>query len=250
MFEREKAAWIDVILSGKGISSGWVLEYGCGTAGMSVYLANQGFQAVATDISMDALVLANMNFRENGCHNGKSNFFISAADVCRLPFQDDIFDISMSHGLLEHFRQDVLPLVLQEAVRILKPGGLFLADISHGRFSARKVARWLNFPVSLVYYLCRGEFVKLRKFLSACFDLYENRLDPHQWKQTLEGAGLTDVQVKVLRPFPPFSLTPALDRQYVALMTKLLPLWHRFDRSQSWFTQRWGWLYLAYGIKP
>jgi hypothetical protein len=140
---------------------------------------------------------------------------------------------------------------LQETTRILKPGGLFLADISHGRFSGRQVAKCLSFPLSLGYYLLRADVSKLRALLSNYFTgFYENRLGTREWKKALEDAGLTEVEVQVLRPFPPFALTPNLDKNYVALMEKLLPFWHRFDKSRSWFARHWGWLYLAYGNKP
>jgi SAM-dependent methyltransferase len=250
IFEREKATRIDAILTSRGLFSGRTLEYGCGTAGMSVYLANQGFQATATDISVDALKLADLSFRANG-QRREDSFGTSAANVFHLPFPDGTFDISMSHGLLEHFNKHLLPSVLQEATRILKPDGLFLADISHGRFSVRKVARWLNFPLSLGYYLLRVDTSKLRALLANYFaGFYENRLGTREWKRALEDAGLVNVEVQVHRPFPPFTLTPALDKKYVALMEKLLPFWNRFDESQSWVARHWGWLYLAYGIKP
>jgi len=251
IFEREEAIRIDSMLADKGLSSGQVLEYGCGTAGMSVYLANQGFQTIATDVSVDALRLANLNFQENGRSSVRGSFYTSAADVYRLPFKSDVFDITMSYGLLEHFDEQSIALVLQEVIRVLRPGGFFLADISHGCFSVRKLAKWLSFPTSLGYYLLRADFEKLRTLLANYFDgFYENHLGPWEWKKALEMVGLVDVKVEVHRPFPPFSLTPALDKRYVALLEKLLPFWHWFDSSQSWFTRRWGWLYLAYGSKP
>lgn len=251
IFEREKALWIDSLLASKGLDSGLVLEYGCGTAGMSVYLANQGFQVIATDIVADALKLASLNFRENGQVGDQDGFGTAASDVCSLPFQSDTFDMAMSHGLLEHFNACFLPLVLQEVIRVLKPGGLFLADISHGRFSVRKIAKWPSFPLSFGYYLLKNDFGKLRILLSSYFSgYYENHLGVREWKKALQLAGLIEVALEVHRPFPPFALTPALDEKYVDLMEKLMPFWHRFDSSQSWFTQHWGWLYMAYGTKP
>jgi SAM-dependent methyltransferase len=251
IFEREKAIRIDSILASRGLAGGQVLEYGCGTAGMSVYLANRGFHAVATDVSIDALKLANLNVQENGQCGAWDSFYTSAADVYHLPFPNDVFDITMSHGLLEHFNEQFVALVLREILRVLRPGGLFLADISHGCFSVRKIAKWLNLPLALGYYLLKADFDRLRALLSNYFDgFYENHLGPRDWREALELAGLVNVEVEVNRPFPPFSLTPALDRRYVAFLERLLPFWHWFDSSQSWFTRHWGWLYLAYGSKP
>jgi len=250
LFEREKATLIDRLLDEKHISDGLALECGCGTAGMSVYLANKGFRAAATDISLTALKLAQLNARENGVGSAVGNVHVLASDVFRLPFPDDVFDLVMSHGLLEHFDGESLGRVMGEMVRVLRPGGLFLADISHGCFSVRKVARWLNLPVSLAYYLCRADFDRFRVRWRAHFDgFYENDLNAEQWADELELARLSDVDVRVLRPFPPLDLTASIGTIYVALMEKLMGLWHWFDRSQSWLTRRWGWLYLAHGTK-
>lgn len=251
LFEREKAVHIDRLLDEKRILEGLVLECGCGTAGMSVYLANKGFPTIATDISPAALKLAQLNAEENRTASAPANLHLLAADVFSLPLPDDAFDLVMSHGLLEHFDSQSLRAVMPEMVRVLRPGGLFVADISHGGFSVRKVARWLNLPVSLGYYLCRADFSKLRLLWRAHFDgFYENSLNAEQWADQLEMATLCQVQVKVMRPFPPFALTPSIGRMYVGLMERLLGFWRRFDRSQSWLTRRWGWLYLAYGTKP
>lgn len=251
MFEREKALHIDAILAEHGLSKGWVLEFGCGTGGMSVYLANQGFQAIATDVSSDAVRLANLNFQKNGQRDDPGGFCTTAADVYRLPFQSNVFDVAMSHGVLEHFDQRSLPLVVQEVIRTLKPGGLFLADIAHGRFSARKVARWFSFPLLFGYHLLTANTDKLRATFSDYFEsYYENALTQEEWRDILEHCGLINVELKVHRPFPPFPLTPMLNRKYVDLMEKLLPLWRWFDNSQSWLARHLGWLYLAYGTKP
>jgi SAM-dependent methyltransferase len=250
LFEREKALHIDRLLETRRLYKGLALECGCGTAGMSVYLANKGFGSVATDTSTAALALARLNADDNCLPEAVGTVSTAAADVRHLPFPDDVFDVVMSHGLLEHFHRDLVGPVLREMVRVLTPGGLFLADIAHGCFSVRKLARWVEFPVSCVYYLCRADRGKLRALWRSRTDgFYENDLDDKQWEEALRLSTLAEVELDVLRPFPPFALTPALDRLYVRFMERLLPLWRRFDDSQSRLTRRWGWLYLAHGTK-
>lgn len=170
LFERQKAIRVDQILDEKRISAGLALECGCGTAGMSVYLANRGFMAIGTDVSPNALELARMNVLENGSADGISRLQLLGADAFVLPFSDGSFDLVMSHGLLEHFDRQSLRRVMRETVRVLKPGGLFLADISHGAFSVRKVARWLNLPATVAYYVCRTDFDGLKALRRAYFD--------------------------------------------------------------------------------
>lgn len=250
LFEREKARHIDQLLSGKDLTAGLVLECGCGTAGMSIYLANRGFSAVATDVSHRALDLARLNGEENAMGEARTSLHLVAADVTRLPFADMSFDIVMSHGLLEHFDVRSLRTVLVEMVRVLTPGGLFLADIAHGGFSVRKVARWLSLPVALVYHLLRTDKDSLKLLWSSfCDGFYENRLNPNQWTAEFLSAGLTDTHVKVMRPFPPLDLPASMGRMYVSMMARLLRFWSWFDHAQSWATRRWGWLYLAHGTK-
>ena len=214
-------------------------------------MANRGFRAVATDVSTTALALAALNAQENGTADGMRNLMLVGADVFSLPFPDGIFDVVMSHGLLEHFDRQSLRLIMSEMVRVIRPGGLFLADIIPGVFSVRKIAYWINLPVKLVYYLCHAEFDNVRVVWTSYFHgFYENSLHAEQWQHELELATLSDVEVRVMRPFPHFELIPSIERMYVALMTRLLGLWRRFDRAQSWLTRRWGWLYLAHGTKP
>jgi len=251
LFEREKARHIDLLLNDKRLSVGLVLECGCGTAGMSIYLANHGYTAVAVDLSRKALALARLNTLENSEGDAVSRVHLLEGDVLSLPFGDECCDVVMSHGLLEHFDPPSLRIVLGEMVRVLRPGGLFLADIAHGGFSVRKVARWLNLLVILVYYLCRGDTDKLRITWASYFDgFYENRLDPRQWTHEFELAGLADTEMKVMRPFPPLDLTPSVGKMYVAFMERSLRFWHWFDASQSWLSRKWGWLYLAHAAKP
>ena len=250
LFEREKASHIERLLDEKQISNGLVLECGCGTAAMSLYMANRGFRAIATDVSTTALAIAALNAHENGTADGVRNLMLMGADVFSLPFRDGTFDVVMSHGLLEHFDRQSLRLIMSEMVRVTRPGGLFLADIIPGVFSVRSIADWINLPVKLLYYSWHRELDNVRLVWTSHFHgFYENSLDAEEWQQELELASLSDVEVRVMRPFPHLELIPSIERMYVALMTRLLGVWRRFDRAQSRLTRRWGWLYLAHGTK-
>ncbi|MBC7260730.1 MAG: methyltransferase domain-containing protein, partial [Chloroflexi bacterium] len=65
LYEREKARLVMTFLQQAGKHNGHVLEYGCGSAGMSIYLANQGYKVLATDISPEALHIARDNWTAN-----------------------------------------------------------------------------------------------------------------------------------------------------------------------------------------
>ena len=50
-------------------------------------------------------------------------------DIASLPFPDRAFDLVLSLGLVEHFRRKARAAILEEHVRILRPGGLLICEI-------------------------------------------------------------------------------------------------------------------------
>jgi SAM-dependent methyltransferase len=250
LFEQVKAQEVDAVLAAHHLDQGLVLEYGCGAAGMSVYLANHGFRAVACDISVNALHLAQLNMDRHLASGSTDSVHVAAGDVLQLPFADASFDVVMSYGLLEHFAPEIVDVVLAEVVRTLRPGGLFIADIAHRRFSVRTLGMWLSLIGSLAYHAATLRWQRLPSMTGAYLDaLYENDLDNKAWSGALQRAGLQDVQVRICHPFPPLALSGRPERAYVALMQQLLPMWRRFHRDQPAWARWWGWLYLVWGVK-
>lgn len=84
-------------------------------------------------ISLNGLRLAHRNAQLRAVPS--SQFVASAGDVFHLPFADASFDVVMSYGLLEHFTEPALVELLAETNRVLRPGGLHIVDIIHGRWS-------------------------------------------------------------------------------------------------------------------
>ncbi|MFC2001663.1 class I SAM-dependent methyltransferase [Chloroflexota bacterium] len=102
---------------------GKCLEVGCGTGAISAYLANDGYDCTLLDSSPTAITVAQSNF---GRHDLKGTFVVG--DVENLPFESDSFDFIFSIGLMEHF--DDVVSSLQEQIKLIKPGGEFLAIIA------------------------------------------------------------------------------------------------------------------------
>jgi len=249
VFEWVKARRIERLLSARGIRKGRVLEFGCGSAGMSVFLANKGFEVYATDISMNALRVSETNA---GLHGSPDCLHLICSDTFCLPFQDGGFDVVMSYGLLEHFDERHLSELLGEVLRVLRPGGLFISDIVPGpqRFSVRTVGLILSYVGSVVYHLAKGQGEKAKQLYAAYFQhLYENTFNDREWVQILERASLVSVTVDVCHPFPPLAVAGRLERTYVRLMKAAMPLWCWFDGRNSWLSRRWGWMYLAHGTR-
>ncbi len=250
LFEYKKMDLLKQVLQEHGLQTGVALEYGCGPAGASVWLANNGFKTFGLDISYSGLKLAEANRSQNLGPRSETLDFI-VGNAMQLPFQDASFDFVISNGLLEHFDRENLKLLHTEVMRVLKPGGLFFADIVHGRFSSRTVGKLLNLSASFCYHLASLKLDKLSGLKAGYFDdLYENDLNYSDWEEFLKGLGLQNVVVRVTRPFPPLAIQGTLESYYVKLMKFFYPLWQRFDHKQGWFTKHWGWLYLTWATKP
>lgn len=247
--------WIKVqqileLMETDGVTGGSILEYGCGAAGISLYLAQRGFDAHLCDLSSNALKVA----ERNRCRHAPSARIASTsvADALRLPYADDSFEAVMSFGLLEHFEGAPLEQLLSETVRVLKPGGLFIADIVPGpeRLNARTLGLVINFTGSALYHSLKGRWREVPSLHKRYFDYYfENTYDDEQWKKMLERYGLERVQVSVCRPFPLLAISGRLEALYTGLVRQCLSLHRRFDEADNFLVRQWGWMYLSSGYK-
>ncbi len=114
-------------------SKGGVLDVGCGSGRACRYLAVEGSEAVG--VELDSQTLRDTESRED-CK------FVRA-DGRRLCFRDQTFDyvISLASTLSEKHRlwmqrEDRVSL-LQEAVRVTRPGGLILVNFVHRYWSLK-----------------------------------------------------------------------------------------------------------------
>lgn len=96
-----------------------ILELGCGLGEASVYMAKQGAEVFATDISDGMLNLAKKLAEK---HAVQINTKKSYSD--QIDFDDETFDIVYAANLLHHVD---IERTLKEAVRVLKKGGVFVS---------------------------------------------------------------------------------------------------------------------------
>lgn len=108
----------DVLGVRPGDVGGPVLDLACGAGRHSRALRERGFEAVGVDLSVTLLARASEPFPR------------TAGDMRCLPFADDSFawvlNFFTSFGYFERERQNFE--VLEEIVRVLRPGGRFLID--------------------------------------------------------------------------------------------------------------------------
>jgi tellurite methyltransferase len=110
--------WADSLSPGA-----YVLDVGCGVGRHMVYLGGRGFRVAGVDISPSGIKLAGQACTERGIP-----FEGHISEMYALPWADDTFDGALSTSAIHQYRRADLLRALTEVWRVLKPGGLFIAD--------------------------------------------------------------------------------------------------------------------------
>lgn len=96
------------------------LEIGCGSGMMSILLAQIGALVTGVDYSNEMLAQAHKNAIARGM---SSRIEFLRADAHELPFDDESFDLIITRNVT--WILDNVPGVYAEALRVLRPNGLF-----------------------------------------------------------------------------------------------------------------------------
>lgn len=112
---------------------GKVLDVGCGTGSDAIYLAEQGREVTAVDVSDVALGLA----RAKAERAGVRVTFLRAATP-DLPFPDDTFDAVTDRGVYHLFDRRGRRAHAMAVARVLKPDGIYLMTC----FSENQPGAW------------------------------------------------------------------------------------------------------------
>ncbi|GAB4571976.1 MAG: hypothetical protein Kow0077_10090 [Anaerolineae bacterium] len=100
---------------------GLILEAGCGLSAAVINLRQRGFRVIGLDYAVNAL--------QKG-RDYDPTLELHAGDVHALPYASGSLDGYLSFGVLEHFEHGMGP-ALQEAARVLKPGGILVLTIPY-----------------------------------------------------------------------------------------------------------------------
>lgn len=96
-------------------NGGKILETGCGTSAMSIWLNKKGFNNVCIDNNDEILKIAKgLN------EKSQTNVEYKKCELENLDFQDNTFDAVFSQGVLEHFDDDAIPQIINEGLRVGK----------------------------------------------------------------------------------------------------------------------------------
>ena len=116
-----------------------ILDLGCGT-GSTTLLLKQAFpqvEVIGLDLSPYMLFMGDRKAQEAGLQIRWMH-----GDAAHTPFRDGAFDLVTASLLFHETPASVLPLILQEACRLLIPGGQLL--ILDGSQTALQQAPWLR----------------------------------------------------------------------------------------------------------
>jgi SAM-dependent methyltransferase len=123
-----------------------VLDAGCGGGGMPLSLAEEAGLVVGIDPAE--------RFPEAGVRLGRErgliNLNFALADGMYLPFRDGVFDLVLSHAVIEHVAD--APLYLRECARVLKRGGhMYLSTAPYLSFAGAHLPRLkIQLPLHLL----------------------------------------------------------------------------------------------------
>jgi len=144
LFEYYRSAKVIAFLERAGVRiRGAVLDAGCGGGGMPLSLAEEAHRVVGIDPIN--------RFGDAGARlageRGLANLHFALADGMRLPFADAVFDLVLSHAVIEHVSD--APLYLRECARVLAPDGhMYLSTAPYLSFAGAHLPR-LRVPIPL-----------------------------------------------------------------------------------------------------
>jgi len=101
-----------------------ILDLGCGTGRHSLYLASKGFDLSVCDISETGLKITQELLETSDYKN--INYDIQ--DMYHLTYDDDSFDGILCVWVQGHGYREQVQTGIEEAYRVLKPGGLLVTD--------------------------------------------------------------------------------------------------------------------------
>lgn len=202
-------------------ADGRVVEIGAGSGRLLCRVGLEGtFGLYALDYAAYAIRAVQENCRRAGVI-GHALF----GDAGALPFADGAFDLVLSGGLLEHFR-DPAPIV-GEMARILRPGGLLYADIVPRKVS---LYRW-------------AERDRMAREEHMAEGIFESALTKRAWRDLVRAAGLRDVRIVSAGVQPPYTL-----RGHEEFTWKYGGFLRRLDGTA--IADVLGWFYMVTARKP
>ena len=220
-----------------------ILECGCGSATVSRYMAEHGYEATVLDYTESSIKLAKAGFIKKGL---KANYVLG--DINKLPVEDNSFDVVFSGGVLEYFENYEIPI--SEMIRVLRPGGIFAANMVPRKFSIQTVADWQRTAAHSIKALLKGNFNDIFNSVNLVPKHYNiNSATLADYENAAKNSGLDNIETRCITPFPLLSLPLSLQKKYVQYILQHLDLWRKFNDSDKAWKHFIGMTYMIFGSK-
>jgi len=129
-----------------------VLDVATGTGKQAFAFAKRGYSVVGIDLSKDML-----NVAINKNKYGNTNFQIT--DATKLPFENNVFDVSCVSFALHDMILTIRERALREMARVTKPNGTIII-VDYALPKDRKISRFLIYNFVKLYEPYYPEFIK------------------------------------------------------------------------------------------
>ena len=161
LFEYYRSAKVIAFLERAGVAvRGRVLDAGCGGGGMPLSLAEHADEVIGID-PINRFGDAGVRLARE---RGLARLHFLRADGMALPFAPGVFDLVLSHAVIEHVAD--APLYLRECRRVLKQDGrIFLSTAPYLSFAGAHLPR-LRVPVPLHLIVGRAAAFRTFRFLA------------------------------------------------------------------------------------
>lgn len=141
-----------------GLKNLKILDLGCGSGDLAIFLAKQGNIVVGIDYSKNAIDLARKKVRKFPKYLKKRLVF-SNIDAKNLNYEKNSFDMVISIDFFEHVYDWELRKVMKNISDILKPNGKLLVHTEANKF-------YLDILHGLYIYPMDSVLIKINKFLT------------------------------------------------------------------------------------
>ncbi len=99
-----------------------VLDLGCGSGWLSIFLARAGFKVTGLDIAPQALNLAQMWAQQE-----QLNIKFEVGDIAEMPYEAGAFDAVVANSIFEHLTHELAEITMKRLKKFIVPGGAFIA---------------------------------------------------------------------------------------------------------------------------
>ncbi len=208
-----------------------VLELGCGTGQLSLFLARGNREIYGVDISNGSLLLGE-TFRSK--HDITNTYFMKM-DVFDLKFKENIFDCTISNGVLHHTKD--AKAAFKKLVQVTKPGGFIIIGLYHkyGRFFTRIKQKLAKIIGKKIFFLDKtSRRIKSKDKRNAW--VTDQFLNPHETlhtpKETMKWFEEENIEFLNLIPHFDIRKEPLLKKQAKPSLSFLKELFMIFDKTQ------------------